>query len=463
MNAIQNNTSIRKWQSLSYRAIAAVVAIACVAAFFLPYTIFASTPIGLMTAEKKLYELFELIPDAPYKFMGFIPLFTNPKGVLGLAGGLVPYVLAIALAVAFVFAVIAVILGRKAEFLLFLSALIYTWGAALYMIAVVSISCYLPMKIIFDVSAIALAAIGTLAYVAIMFVKLGKQLCILNSVRFLLTLGFTICLFLAITFDYELIRKLLAKSAIYKIALIIALALTIVNVILASFRASRQRAFSIDFISSIVELAVSVALILLSVSSPVTDYALLTFSTIAAVISLALFVLTFVGIRAAKKKDQHDAARLEEETAPAPTAKSAPAPTAKAAPAPTAKAAPAPTAKSAPTPTAVPAATAPVATAKSTMTTPVAMEDYFAGKQIDSFIATLSVAERNQFASLYVLKLKDVMPEIPAYQIGGNNRDFFEMVFITLGEYRDDIPDELLAKMYNHMCVEYPQAECPQE
>ena len=461
MNAIQNNTSIRKWQSLSYRAIAAVVAIACVAAFFLPYTIFASTPIGLMTAEKKLYELFELIPDAPYKFMGFIPLFTNPKGVLGLAGGLVPYVLAIALAVAFVFAVIAVIFGRKAEFLLFLSALIYTWGAALYMIAVVSISCYLPMKIIFDVSAIALAAIGTLAYVAIMFVKLGKQLCILNSVRFLLTLGFTICLFLAITFDYELIRKLLAKSAIYKIALIIALALTIVNVILASFRASRQRAFSIDFISSIVELAVSVALILLSVSSPVTDYALLTFSTIAAVISLALFVLTFVGIRAAKKKDQHDAARFEEETAPAPTAKATPAPTAKAAPAPTAV--PAPTAKATPAPTAVPAATAPVAAAKSTMATPVAMEDYFAGKQIDDFISTLSVAERNQFASLYVLKLKDVMPEIPAYQIGGNNRNFFEMVFITLGEYRDDIPDELLSKMYNHMCVEYPQAECPQE
>lgn len=97
------------------------------------------------------------------------------------------------------------------------------------------------------------------------------------------------------------------------------------------------------------------------------------------------------------------------------------------------------------------------------MATPVAMEDYFAGKQIDDFISTLSVAERNQFASLYVLKLKDVMPEIPAYQIGGNNRNFFEMVFITLGEYRDDIPDELLSKMYNHMCVEYPQAECPQE
>jgi hypothetical protein len=82
-------------------------------------------------------------------------------------------------------------------------------------------------------------------------------------------------------------------------------------------------------------------------------------------------------------------------------------------------------------------------------------------KEIDKFIATLDVAERNQFASLYVLKLKDVMPEIPAYEIGGDNRYFFEMVFITLGEYRDDIPDGLLQKMYIHMCVEYPQMEVP--
>ena len=200
MSAMQKNSSMKKWQALSYRGIAAVIAIACVAAFFLPYTIFASAP-GLITAEEKLYKLFELLPDAPYKFMGFIPLFTNPKSVLGLAVGLVPYVLVIALAVACVLAVISMIFGKKAEFLLFLSAMIYTWGAALYMIAVVSISCYLPMKIIFDVSASPLAAIGTLAYVAIMLVKLGKQLCILNSVRFLLTLAFTVCLFLALTFD----------------------------------------------------------------------------------------------------------------------------------------------------------------------------------------------------------------------------------------------------------------------
>jgi hypothetical protein len=54
------------------------------------------------------------------------------------------------------------------------------------------------------------------------------------------------------------------------------------------------------------------------------------------------------------------------------------------------------------------------------------------------------------------------MPEIPAYQIGGDNQYFFEMVFITLGEYRDEIPDGLLSKMYIHMCVEYPQLEVPE-
>ncbi|MBQ8342650.1 MAG: hypothetical protein IJY21_00945 [Clostridia bacterium] len=453
MSALKNNSSMKKWQALSYRAIAAIVAIACVAAFFLPYTIFASTPFGLVTAEKKLYELFELVPDAPFKFLGFIPMFTNPKSVLGLAGGLVTYVIIIALAAAFVLAVISAILGKKAEFLLFLSTIVYTWGAALYMIAVVSISCYLPMKIIFDVSAIVLAAIGTLAYVAIIYVKLGKQLCLLNSVRFLLTLAFTVCLFLALAFDYDLVSKLIAESAFYKIALVAATALTVVNVIFASVRASKQRAFSFDFINSAVELAVSAALIFLSLSSPVTDVALLIFSSIAAAISLVLFVLTFVGVKAAKQKDKSDAARAankeQPEAAPAPTTKPAPAQTAKTASAQTATPAPAQTAKSAP-------ATAPVAPA---MPAAATMEDFFAGKQIDKFIATLNVAERNQFASLYVLKLKDVMPEIPAYQIGGDNRYFFEMVFITLGEYRDDIPDGLLFKMYQHMCVEYPQLE----
>ena len=455
MSTPKNNVSTCKWQSLAYRAIAAVVVIACVAAFFLPYTFFVSSPDGLATTELKLYKLFELIPDAPFKFLGFIPMFANPKGVLGLSGGLVTYVLIAFLAAACVLAFISLILGKKAELLLTLSLLLYTWGAALYMIAVISISCYLPMKIIFDAGAITLAAIGTLAYVVFLYVKLGKKICILNSLRFLLTLAFTVCLFLALAFDYTLVSKLLAKSAFYKVLLVAATALTIANVVFASVRAAKKRAFAADFINSAIELAVSVALVALSLSASVTNVSLLIFSSIAAAVSVALFVLTFVGLKISKRKGKAKASPAEnKESAPAPAPKAQPAPVApvKSA-APAAKPAPAVTpvapVKSAP-------AVTPVAPVKSA---PAAMEDFFAGKQIDRFIATLDVAERNQFASLYFLKPENVMSEIPAYRINGNNKTFFEMVFITLGEYRDEIPDSLLFKMYQHMCVEYPQME----
>ena len=424
MSITKNNVSVKTGKSsFVYRTIAALIAIACVAAFFLPYTIFASSPNGLITTELKLYELFEHISDAPYKFLSVIPLFTNPKSILGLAGGLITYVLMLALVVAFIFAVITLIFGKKVKRLAPLAIVVYTWGAALYMIAVTSITCYLPIKIVFDVNSIILALIGTLVYLVLMYASLGKKLCILNSVRFFLVLAFTVCLFLAITFDYDLIRKLLAEANFYKIVMVIAIALTLVNVIVASVRASAQKAFAFDFINAVVQLVVAVALIVLSVSSPVTDVALLVLSSIAAAISLGLLVIAFVGVKLAKRNAK---AEIISDVAESGVSEETPVPACE------------PKAEVA------------------------AEEDFFAGKQIDTFIATLSVSERNQFAALYLLKHKDVMPEIPVYQIGGDNKLFFEMVFITLGEYRDEIPDELLSKMYNQMCVDYPQTDFPE-
>ena len=424
MSITKNNVSVKTGKSsFVYRTIAALIAIACVAAFFLPYTIFASSPNGLVTTELKLYELFEHISDAPYKFLSVIPLFTNPKSVLGLAGGLITYVLMLALVIAFIFAIITLIFGKKVKRLAPLAIVVYTWGAALYMIAVTSITCYLPIKIVFDTNSIILALIGTLVYLVLMYASLGKKLCILNSVRFFLVLAFTVCLFLAITFDYDLIRKLLAEANFYKIVMVIAIALTLVNVIVASVRASAQKAFAFDFINAVVQLVVAVALIVLSVSSPVTDVALLVLSSIAAAISLGLLVIAFVGVKLAKRNAK---AEIISDVAESGVSEETPVPACE------------PKAEVA------------------------AEEDFFAGKQIDTFIATLSVSERNQFAALYLLKHEDVMPEIPAYQIGGDNKLFFEMVFITLGEYRDKIPDELLSKMYNQMCVDYPQTDFPE-
>lgn len=74
--------------------------------------------------------------------------------------------------------------------------------------------------------------------------------------------------------------------------------------------------------------------------------------------------------------------------------------------------------------------------------------DFYNCKSFDPFIAILTNEERNQFTELFILKYKGVMPELPDYVVGGDNKAFFRKLFIYLGQYRDRIPDGLLTKMY---------------
>ncbi len=70
------------------------------------------------------------------------------------------------------------------------------------------------------------------------------------------------------------------------------------------------------------------------------------------------------------------------------------------------------------------------------------------GSGFDPFLITLNEKEKNDFVDIYVLKCKGIMPEIPGYVVGGDNKDFFNKVFIYLGQYREKIPAGLLNKMY---------------
>ncbi len=70
------------------------------------------------------------------------------------------------------------------------------------------------------------------------------------------------------------------------------------------------------------------------------------------------------------------------------------------------------------------------------------------GNGFDPFLITLNEKEKNEFVDIYVLKCKGIMPEIPGYIVGGDNKDFFNKVFIYLGQYREKIPAGLLSKMY---------------
>jgi hypothetical protein len=74
--------------------------------------------------------------------------------------------------------------------------------------------------------------------------------------------------------------------------------------------------------------------------------------------------------------------------------------------------------------------------------------DFYNCKSFDPFIATLDMAERNEFTELFILKFKGTMPELPDYEVGGDNKEFFRKVFIYLGQYRDRMSQTLLMKMY---------------
>ena len=74
--------------------------------------------------------------------------------------------------------------------------------------------------------------------------------------------------------------------------------------------------------------------------------------------------------------------------------------------------------------------------------------DFYNCKSFDPFIATLDMAERNEFTELFILKFKGTMPELPDYEVGGDNKEFFRKLFIYLGQYRDRMSQSLLVKMY---------------
>ena len=76
--------------------------------------------------------------------------------------------------------------------------------------------------------------------------------------------------------------------------------------------------------------------------------------------------------------------------------------------------------------------------------------DFYNCKSFDPFIATLDTAERNEFTELFILKFKGTMPELPDYEVGGDNKEFFRKLFIYLGQYRDRMSQTLLMKMYQY-------------
>ncbi|MBQ9713798.1 MAG: hypothetical protein IJV83_00575 [Clostridia bacterium] len=409
-----NEAKKASWQTthplLPYRILASILAALCIVAFFLPYHALVSSSTAFHLAEKNLFRFFEYFSKAPYKPLGLIPMFANPRSIIGLAGNALFYLLLFTLVITFFLAIASILSHKKTKNFLFLAVLCFTWGTALYTIGILAISCYITtIKITFDASSLLLAALGCIAYFALMYAKLGKA-SVANAGIFLLTFAFTLCITLGLTHNSHLVSDMLSHGIGYELILLAAIFLTIANMIFASVRAYYVDTHHFDFFSALVELFIAGIILIMSVLSPTNDYFCIILCSIAAVIALTL--LTVASLFAHKQKAMAEA----EITAAIPAE----------------------------------ASSAPACLYGQTFEG-VTPASYFNDKPNDKFIESLSNAERSQFADLYVVKNRAPMPEIPAYEIGGDNKNFFEMIFVTLGLYRDNIPDGLLGKMYDFM------------
>lgn len=75
---------------------------------------------------------------------------------------------------------------------------------------------------------------------------------------------------------------------------------------------------------------------------------------------------------------------------------------------------------------------------------------YNAGFIPDGFISSLTPAEKDEFDRLFISRVYGDNKRLPAYRIGGDNREFFTKIFVFMGRYRNVISDGLLEKIYNY-------------
>lgn len=417
MNKVnQHPKTIIRDKHAVYRILAVICAALCVGVLFIPLKTLVG---GFVIESKSLVDIVGALASTEYKILGFLPSLTSANSVLGYAATAGVYVFLCAVLVAFVLSILAIIRSKNAPMLVHWAIFTFTWGAAAFALSVLVITSYVTtVKITIDASAIAITVIGAVLYFAAMAADLGK-LSIVNAVRFLLALAFTGCLLLGLTLDGTLVSKMVNGDKAWKVWIVLIVALLGANLVLSSVRAMMKKGLFIDFVSAIIEGGLAIGVVCISYAAKVHNESYVLLAMLGMTIALLQTLLSGLHISYDHKETLFwEKAAVRNEMLAKAEAESAQS-------------------------VGAPAEEAPAAYVNEEATA------YLSDKPEDAFLATLSDKEKGEFTDLYLLKKQGAMPEMPEYVMGGDNKDFFEKVFIYLGQYRDKIPDALLSKMYD--------------
>lgn len=399
-------TKIVSASGIFYPIVAALSAILSIVAMFVPLDTFTK---GYVVERHSIFDRLTHLGSANDKIFGLIPSYV-PSGIMGTVTTGALYMAGIVLITAIVFAVLAIFLKKQAPIFTCVSVFLSTWAIAGYVLSVLIVSSYHPsVAITIDYLGIVLSILSAGLYLAVM-IKLLKTEAILNAIYFLLTLLFTGLVFLALTYKGSFVSELVNSSKVYESALLLACVFLMINLFASSVLALLRTGLYLDLILSLAEILIVIGICYVSTAAGKFEKSYVVLSLIASLVTIAEIFITVLHLSYSHKNELEEMANVmieksEEETE--------------------------------------------TANEKAAIAKPN-QEALACLKEEDEFIKTLSDMEKSDFAELYILKSKGTMAEIPDYQIGGDNKDFFNKVFIYLGQYRAMIPSELLSKIYDY-------------
>lgn len=414
---------VQKEKKAGYRLLALLLLAVCgVALAVIPYNVLISG------TEAKSVSLLTAVLDmlkADGQLLGFLPAYNVSTGALQSVYNLGVYLFAVALVLAAIISLITIFTGKKKSVRTALFFLIS--GALIYTICYSVTAGALQIGPAFDLYTLVIALACVLVYFLLALKFVGK-VAWAHLLQFVLSVAYAALLVYAAAWS----EKLASDNAdIGKTLLVVAVILVIVNLVLSFARITKKGGFGFDIFRYIVAIVVAALVVYGTLGTAVMLYA-----AIAAGVALVQTIIAIIELKKSKKKpepvveepvqeDPNKGFHVEEYAEAYPY-------------------------EGGPVAGVVMAEEVNPSFLPQEPHVNTAGYDFYNSKSFDPFIATLNVEERNQFTELFILRFQGTLPEIPDYQVGGDNKEFFRKIFIYLGQYRDRIPSGLLGKMYQY-------------
>ena len=430
-------TPKKKKKGVGYRFTALLLLAISVAAIILPLSVITTNKSNAFAVEEwAMYNvILALISGGNAKYMGVLPMLTNTT-TFGLVASFTLYAFLVALVLGVILAIIALFTGKNG--VVRTAAYFLTVAFTLYTISIYSISSLALKTAKIDYYLVIGLGASLFLYFILSAIK-GKKAWY-NLLQYLLTVAFAGSVMLVVVNGYDGIKALIAGSNgdIFKIMLLAALGIATAALVVVMMRLPMKKGYPFELICYVLEFAAGISLAYIASQKgieAVRPYALAAAGCAFVQVLIVTIILVVKNKKNKVKAVEPAEEPVEEDVAPEAVAyEGGPIPVEMA--------------------ETVEVAEEPVETVAVAEPAPAPVEtadyDYYNSRAFDPFIASLTAEERNQFTELFILKYKGTMTELPDYVVGGDNKAFFNKIFIYLGQYRDRIPDGLMAKIYTY-------------